>query len=45
MLRSLENRVPRKVCGPERQELRGKCRELRNEVLNNGIPHQILFRY
>jgi hypothetical protein len=33
-LKSLENRVLRKVFGPERQELRGKCRELYNEVLH-----------
>jgi len=34
-LRSLENRVLRKIFGPQRQELRRKCRELDNEVFHD----------
>jgi len=44
-MRSLENRVLRKVFGPEGQELRGKCRALHNGVFMIGTLHQILFRY
>ena len=35
LLRVLENRVPRKMFGPERDEVTGEWRRLHNEEFNN----------
>jgi hypothetical protein len=34
-LRVFENRVLRRICGPKRDEMAGRCRKLRNEELHN----------
>jgi hypothetical protein len=44
-LTSLWDRVLREVFGPERQELRGKCKELHNEALHDWHSSTNIFRY
>ena len=42
-LRVFENRVLRRIFEPERDEVRGEWRTLRNESLMMCTPHQIFF--
>jgi len=42
-LRVLENRVLRKIFGPERDKVTGGWRRLHNEHLMICTPHQILY--
>jgi hypothetical protein len=42
-LRVFENRVLRKIFGPQREEVTGEWRRLHNEELMICTPHQILF--
>jgi hypothetical protein len=39
-----ENRVLRKIFGPERDEVTGECRILHNEELNDLLYSPMLFR-
>jgi hypothetical protein len=34
-MRVFENRVPRRTCGPKKNEMMGGCRKLHNEELHN----------
>ena len=43
MLRVFENRVLRRIFGPERDEVTGEWRRLHNEELMFCTPHPILF--
>ena len=42
-LRVFENRVPRRIFGPKRDEATGEWRKIHNEALNDLYPHPILF--
>jgi len=42
-LKKVESRVPRKIFGPERDEVTGEWRRLHNEKINACISHQISF--
>jgi len=42
-LRVFENRVFRRIFGPERDEVTREWRKLHNVELNDCIPHQIIF--
>jgi len=42
-LRVFEDRVPRRIFGPKRDEVTREWRKLHNEGLMIGILHQILF--
>jgi hypothetical protein len=39
--RLFENRVPRRIFGPKRDEVTGDCRKLHNEELHNSSPNII----
>ena len=39
-----ENRVLRRIFGPNRDEVAGEWRKLHNEELRDLYPHQILFK-
>jgi hypothetical protein len=43
-LRVFENRVPRRMFRPMREEVTGGWRKLQNKELHNYTPHQIIFR-
>jgi hypothetical protein len=43
-LRVLENRVARRIFGPEREEVAGDWRRLRNEELHNSKPSPNIIR-
>ena len=40
-LKKVENRVSRKILGPERDDVTGEWRRLHNEKINACISHQI----
>jgi len=40
----LENRVLRRIFGPNKDEVTGDCRKLHNEVLNDLYSFPIIFR-
>jgi hypothetical protein len=42
-LKKVQNRVPRKIFGPERDEVTGEWRRLHNEKINACISHQMSF--
>jgi len=43
-LRMFENRVPRRIFGPKRDEVTGECRKIHNEELNDVYSSPNIFR-
>jgi len=43
-LRVFENRVPRRIFGPKRDEITGECRKIHNEELNDLYCLSNIFR-